>query len=126
MLPEESRVLNSLIDGGPAEPHELAAMARLVMRVILVVPTATDPTVAGARLQPLLLEQEGRTSIVTFTSGEAAATVGDRAPFAVTMTGAQVAQGLGDEIGLVVNTGTAALALSPADVERALRALGGS
>lgn len=121
MLPEENRVLNSLIDGGPAHADEIAAIVRLVMRVSLVVPTATDPTAEGAQLQPLLLEQEGATSMIAFTSGDAAAKVGDRAPFAVTMTGAQVAQGLGEDIGLVIDTGSAALALPPADVARALR-----
>lgn len=120
MLPEANRVLNTLIDGGPAQPSEVAAIVRLVLRVNLVVPTATDPTAEGARLQPLILEQDGKTSMITYTSGQAAARIGERAPFAVTMTGAQVAQGLGEEIGLVIDTGSAAIALTPADVARAL------
>ena len=99
---------------GPAAFEAMIARARAgevsraqlilsFLDTVVVVPSGSALEDGRGSLQPVLIEREGTTWMVAYTSLEGAKQVQHLAPYAVTLPGSTVIAGLAPGTGLVVN-----------------------
>ena len=110
-LPQMNRALEELIQRPREGDGGRYALIESMLEAMLVVPSGGDMISGEGSFQPVLVEKDGQTYVVVYTSAEAAQKTREMAPFGMTMTGADVVRQLSPKLGLVVSSGKGDLAL---------------
>lgn len=110
-LPPMNRALEELIQRPLGGDEGRYALIESMLRAMLVVPSGGDMISGEGSFQPVLVEKDGQTYMVVYTSADAAQKTRDMAPYGMTMTGADLLRQLSPSLGLVVSSGHGDLAL---------------
>lgn len=108
---DDDRTLESIAASVEAGHRSIDELLQVFLSSTVAMPSANDPVEGG--VSPVFTEVDDVPHVVVASSGAALQKTAAHAPFAVTLTGRQVVDGLNAQFALLINTPSTAFSFSP-------------